>query len=212
MGKKDSGGDASINLDSFLDIMTCLVGVLVLIIILTGVDAAQIKVLIPTPMAHETNKRPVFFECRGNELYHIALDDINRQANEKLKEIAEVSEGDTRKMLSILENTSIETDAYNIDLSYALVGQFALKPKDDAAGYKLQDALGETEEDWYGSRLGQIDNDKQIVTFLVRDDSFLVFKKARALAWLQRIQVSYELLDIEDPIKFGLGGRRSLAQ
>lgn len=211
MGRK-KGDDTSINMDSFLDIMTCLVGVLVLIIILTGVDAAQIKVLIPTPIAHETNKRPIFFECRNNELYHIELDKINRLANDRLMEIADESGGDTRKMLSILENTFIETESYNIDLSYALVGQYALKPKEGASGYKLEDALGETEDDWYGSRLGTVDNSTQIISFLVRDDSFLVFKKARALAWLQKIQVSYELLDLDDPIKFGLGGKRSYAQ
>ena len=31
----------SINLDSFLDILTCLQGVLILVIISTGIDAAQ---------------------------------------------------------------------------------------------------------------------------------------------------------------------------
>ncbi len=71
MGKK-SRGDA-VNLDSFLDIMTCLVGVLVLIIILTGVDASQIKMLVPTPMRTETDKRPVFVECRHNQLFPIPV-------------------------------------------------------------------------------------------------------------------------------------------
>ena len=62
MGKKKRG--QAVVLDSFLDLMTCMLGVLMLIILLTGVDAAQIKVLIPTPIAHSTDKKPVFVECR----------------------------------------------------------------------------------------------------------------------------------------------------
>ena len=50
------------------------------------------------------------------------------------------------------------------------------------------------------------------LAFLVRDDSYTVFKRARALAWNQKAEVSYELLDTQAPIKFGLGGSRSLAQ
>ena len=50
MGKKKKAEEASISMDSFLDILTCLVGVLMLIIILTSIDASQTKVLIPTPM------------------------------------------------------------------------------------------------------------------------------------------------------------------
>jgi hypothetical protein len=45
-----SKGTHLINLDSFLDILTCLQGVLILVIISTGIDAAQTKVLIPTPI------------------------------------------------------------------------------------------------------------------------------------------------------------------
>ena len=51
-----------------------------------------------------------------------------------------------------------------------------------------------------------------MLSFVVRDDSFEVFKYARALAGIHNIDVSYELLDASQPIKFGLGGTRSLAQ
>lgn len=61
--KKKKTGDA-VNLDSFLDILSCLVGVLILIIILTSIDASQTKILIPTPMAQKTDKKMLFIECR----------------------------------------------------------------------------------------------------------------------------------------------------
>ncbi len=208
--KKSSGGD--VNLDSFLDIMTCLVGVLVLIIILTGIDAAQIKVLIPTPMAHSTDKKPTFIECRNNQLFHIPLDEINRQVTEKLAALAREAGGDNRKLLQLLDESALDFGAYNVDLVYALKGQYAIRPKPEVEGYALEDVFAETEKDWLGKILTSMDFQTEIVTFIVRDDSFKVFKKARALAWMQSLEASYELLDITDPIKFGLGGRASLAQ
>jgi hypothetical protein len=55
MGKKKDHGNA-VNLDSFLDILTCLQGVLMLVIISTGIDAAQTKVLMPTPIERQSNE------------------------------------------------------------------------------------------------------------------------------------------------------------
>lgn len=208
---------SEINLDSFLDILTCLVGVLVLIIILTSLDASQTKVLIPTPMNHPTDKRPVFIECRNNQLYHIDLETISARASERMESIADQVSGDTRAMLNLLAQTFVETDFYRVDLSYALIGQYALRPKEDAPGMGLEDlkfsSLDQMAvEGWYGELLGRIDPSERIISFLVRDDSFGIFKKARALAWFKRVEVSYELLDMTDPIKFGVGGERMYAQ
>jgi len=210
MAKKDRG--ESVNLDSFLDIMTCLVGVLVLIIILTGVDASQIKVLIPTPIEQPSDKRPVFIECRNNRLFHIPVDDIEKRSSERLRELAREVQGDTRELMNRLATAVLETDSYTVDLTYALLAQFALRPKPGAEGYALRNVKAEKDTDWFGKILNSIDPEEEIITFLVRDDSYGVFKKARALAWIRKIQVSYELLDVRDPIKFGLGGRPSLAQ
>lgn len=54
--------------------------------------------------------------------------------------------------------------------------------------------------------------DEEMIVFLVRDDSFQVFKFARALAWIQKVEVGYELLDLDEPIKFGLMGSPVSAQ
>lgn len=208
--KKKRGN--SVNLDSFLDLMTCELGILILMILLTGIDASQIKVLIPTPMEQESDKRALFIECRDNQLYFISLEDITKMANDRLKELAEQSKGDNKLFLEKLAVTKLQTDSYNVDLSFALIGQYALQPRADVPGYVLKDLYGEKESDWYGKILSQMNPDEEIITFLVRDDSFEVFKKARALAWLRNIQASCELMDVADPIKFGLGGQRSLLQ
>ena len=210
MAKKKSEG-ASVNLDSFLDIMTCLVGVLVLIIILTGIDASQIKVLINTPMEYESDKRPVFIECRNNQLFLIPLEEINKVADDKLREIAGKKHISTKEIYRLASETkSAKTDHYWVDLTYSLIGQTVLNPIDGQPGYDLakqyKEKGEETSSDWFGSIIAKFNKEDQMLSFIVRDDSFKVFKIARALAWMERIDVSYELLPSGEQIKFGIFG------
>ena len=217
MGKKKKAEEASISMDSFLDILTCLVGVLMLIIILTSIDASQTKVLIPTPMSQKTDKKLMFVECRNNQLFPIPLEEIQDQVDAEFVKLDQTLSGDPEEMKEALRNLSFETENYVVDSSYALVGQYAITPKltsqgDDLSGVNMQTIDGVEVPGWFGKMLDEADPQSDIITFLVRDDSFKVFRKARALAWLKKIQVAYELFAVNDPIIFGLGGEISLAQ
>jgi len=210
MARKKRG--AAVVLDSFLDIMTCMLGIIIFIILLTGVDASQIKVLIRTPLQRMTDKTPVYIECRHDELFLVPVLDLRDLAKTELSEVARSAKGNTATMLKLLAEASAETDAYRVDLTYALLGQFAIVPREGTEGYQLRDMSKEMSTDWFGRILTGLDPEKEMLTFLVRDDSYDVFKRARALAWARKVDVSYELMDVRAPIKFGLGGERSLAQ
>jgi len=210
VGKRSRGAD--VKLDSFLDIMTCLLGSLILILLLTSIDASQIQVLIPTPIEHRTDKKPIYIECRNNELFLVPVKDLQVKAQQALKEISEKAKGDTGRFLEMISTADVEGENYRVDLTYALTGQWAIIPKEDTHGYTISDIQKEKPSDWYGRILTGMDKDKEMLSFLVRDDSYEVFKAARALAWQQKVEVAYELLDVEDEIKFGLGGSRMLAQ
>ena len=137
--------------------------------------------------------------------------------DEELARIEKEAAGSKDKMIQMLSEAMIETDYYKVDLSYALAGQSLLIPKPEAVGLDLEHITASTMETttlpgWLDTLVKQLNPDEDIVTFLVRDDSFRVFKKARGLAWLMKVEVSYELLDMSDPIKLGLGGEVSLAQ
>jgi len=203
---------ASVRLDSFLDIMTCLVGVLVLIIMLTGIDAAQIQVLIPTPLGHATDRRQIIIECRNNMLYRIALDKIREKAVEALDEISDEAGGDMIKVMQLLAERRGRGGGYELDLTHALSGHVALVPVPGEEGYALRSIETETPDKWFGRILAHLDPKEEMLTFLVRDDSYAVFKRARALAWQKKIEVAYELLDARDVIRFGPGGELVLAQ
>ena len=84
MARASSG--PAMDLSSFTDIMTCILGVLVLIILLTGIDASQITVLVTTPKELSgDDKSPVFFECRNKMLFHISPDELKNKKRKKKK-------------------------------------------------------------------------------------------------------------------------------
>lgn len=54
--------------------------------------------------------------------------------------------------------------------------------------------------------LSQLVRSNQYIAFLVRDDSFNIFRKARQVADTAGFDTGWELLGIDEPIKFGEGG------
>ncbi len=94
-----------------------------------------------------------------------------------------------------------------------MLNQLVIFPADGGEGYRLHDIRKEKATDWFGAILTGLDREKEMLTFMVRDDSFTVFKRARALAWEQKIEVSYELIDASGPIRLhGHGVMKPVAQ
>ncbi len=203
----------SMDLSSFTDIMTCVLGILVLIILLTGIDASQIVVLVSTPKELTgDDKSPVFFECRNKQLFHIDLEELKVACDVKTEQIRALVLDNEAEFLKASATTVMELGGQRLDYTYALLGKYVLTPIPDADGYKFERYMRESPEMWFGSRLAKIDRDTQFICFFVRPDSFKVFQQARALAWVQNINVSCELLDEKDPIQIGPGGNRIYAQ
>lgn len=203
---------AAIVLDSFLDIMTCMLGVLMLIILLTSIDASQIKILIPTPLAHATNKKPIYLECRKDELFLVPVDALRAKAEEELNRLKEEAKKDPLSAIARMSNLKLKFENYEMDLNYAMKGQLVLSPIPESRGYALVDVAKELPDGWFGRLLLRLDKQNEMLAFLVRDDSYDVFKRARGLAWAHKVEVSYELLDEKEPLRFGLGGIVPIAQ
>ena len=204
--------DISSALDPLMNVIACALGLLLLVVLLASVHASRLQVLVPTPMEHLAEKTPVFIECRNNELFEVPLAELRALANNQLTLVAKESGGSSDEILRQLPQMSVQTDTYRVDLSYALLGQFTIVPLPVAKGYSLEDESKETATDWFGRVLTRVDKNKEMLAFLVRDDSFAVFARARMLAQAENIDVSYELLGVDDPIKFGLGGSVPMAQ
>ncbi len=203
MAKKESG--PSISLDSFLDVLTCLQGVLMLVIITTGIDAAQTKVLIPTPMERVSDKAAVYIECRGELLYPLDVPGLMKAAEQRMADIAKKGQGDQIKTLQALSDQSarVTNEYYEVDMAYGLVGQIAIRPnKNSAPGFPIQDLDTMTSDNYMAKILRSLDKDKQRLKLIVRDDSFRAFKNAQRLAFLAKIETSVEVFDSREPIRF----------
>lgn len=201
------------DLSSFTDLMTCILGVLVLIILLTGIDASQITVLVATPKEMQSDdKSPVFFECRKNQLFHISVEELKAACDAKTQELQERVGGDENEFLKQAAQTMLELNGQKLDYTYALMGKYVLLPIPDAEGYKFESQAAETPDKWFGSRLANIDPKTQFICFLVRPDSYKVFQRARNMAWIKEINVACELQDEKNPIMIGPGGERMFMQ
>lgn len=208
MGRKKRGD--AISLDSFLDILTCLQGVLMLIIITTGIDAAQTKVMVATPIELAGNERPIYIECRNNELFLVPLAEARQAIQAKQLEVmrAKREAGDTVSVLEAVASADIDIGNYYVDFTRYLSGQIALVPKKDkdgndaVHGYAIENAEKENENTWFGSIVYNMDPQNERINFLVRDNSFEVFKTARFVAWTKQVKVTYNLVPQNEPLLF----------
>ena len=195
----------SMDLSSFQDIMTCILGILILIILLTGIDASQIVMLVATPRQDPNDdRRPVLFECRNNQLFRIDAEKLKKICDEKNNEIFENVNGDKNEYLKQVSTTTIKVDGQRLDFALSLTGRYLLYPDDSAEGYTLPEKVrDETADMWFGSQLASLDPTKQFICFFVRPDSFTTFQKARSLAWLRDFSIACELQQPRNPIILG---------
>ncbi len=199
----------AMDLSSFTDLMTCILGVLVLIILLTGIDASQITVLVATPKEMiNDDKSPVLFECRNNQLFHISVEELKKAVDKKTEELQEKAESNPDEFLRLAGKSFLDVEGQQVDYAFALTGKYVLKAIPNSTGYQFERFLDETDQMWFGSRLATVDPETQFLCFLVRPDSYKVFQQARSLAWMRNINVSCELLDERDEIRLGPGGER----
>ena len=195
----------------FIDILTCLAGVLILIIILVVIEAKDPKLLVPTPLMREsTGKTPVYVEVNSKgEFFLVPVAEMNVLAETKLKELTEEAAGDSVKLLGLLGQSEARGEHYRVDLNYILMGLLVLLPNPDAEGFSLgEEVMASSTGNWLTGIFDDIDPENQMVSFVVRANnaSYGAFKRARALAWERGLIVAYEVIDNREPIKFGLGG------
>jgi hypothetical protein len=196
---------------SFCDIVTITTATLFFVLIITVQEAVKIPIFRPTPRAAITDKLPVFFECRGNEVFDIDYDDLKKETENLLSSInPSVRGGDLGEFLKVIQAKEIGNAYYKVNPNYLLTGIMALEPRPDVPGEGTNQL--EKANSKYQAALAALDGKTQYVAFLVRDDSFNVFRKARELADKGGFSTGWELLGQDEPIKFGTTGSPVMAQ
>lgn len=211
MGRKKAAAKKE-TVSSFDDIITCLAGILVLMIISVTMDLKPPVIFTPTPIDRQsTDKQPIYIECTAKgEMNLVDVGGLRRQAESEIARIAAAHAGDQMKILSEIGKAGVTNEYYKIDLPALMATQTSvLYPLNKAAGLSLPSKIDDiTDDNWLARLYHGMDTNKSYVVFLVRseDASYEIFRRARAFAWLKTIPVAYELFDNNDPFKFGGSG------
>ena len=214
------------NLDSFLDILTNTVGVLMFISLFITLISIEVSDIIHTPLVAKTDKQPYFLEVRNNKITPIEDREINRQVDQfmnalptcPLPQIPETFSADIyqyylqelqvyeacRKQILIrLKGFRGETDHYRVRFIDA--NALIYEPFDDDSGEDIEE-LSLTDSD-FQRLLDNLSQRNNYLAFVVRPNSFPAFRAARKLAAKRGFDVGWEPQETNVPIVFGSGGR-----
>jgi hypothetical protein len=190
---------------SFCDIITISTAALLLALFVTVQLAVKIPTFRPTTRSTPSSKQPIFFECRNDQVFFIDKAGLDEQVEELMSKLTPgVRSGGIEGFRKSIEGQEVGNLYYKVDPRYLLVGKLVLEIRAGTSGEGAGDL--ENPNSKYLATLTLLDKDKQYIAFLVRDDSFAVFRKARQVADRLGLDTGWELLGIDEPIKFGAGG------
>ena len=198
------------NLDSFLDILTNTVGVLMFIslfatLIATG-SSPKTNVTIQTPLSSSTDKDSLWFEIQANKVSYLNLRDVRKKEIELSGNLPNCNKAGGQAnyqscLLSVLgrqSNFSVDTDNYRVRTVNQGVS-LEFQPKSPEIG-EATTQLTKADSD-YRKVLAQFNPSKDYIIFIVRPDSFEAFRTARKQAWDAGYDVGWEPQPQEEPIK-----------
>ncbi len=205
------------NLDSFMDVLTNTVGVLIFVCLFASLMAAEAPPLIRTPIARESRKGITFMECRENRALPVDESEVQAALQRQISLLQATSLGDSNLILSQLNNFQVKTRFYQATVSVLEyqgqpIVQTRYQPLDPFAG-EVPERVGQPNS-IFRQTLNRLNPDKDALLFFVRPDSFDCFRAARTVAWQQGFDVGWEPLTQDQPIAFvtGGGGRRPTVQ
>lgn len=216
------------NLDSFLDILTNTVGVLMFVSLFVTLIAVEADSIVRTPLAKETEKEPRFFEIRDGKVTYLNDAKVQQEIEALIGNLPSCNRPDfsdsfdlatsrdyvrrmsdyrscLRSRSNRLINFQTQTEYYNVRMINASTFSMIYEPILTKEGEnKEQVALPESE---FNEILANLNPNEDFLAFIVRPDSFAAFRAAREQAWAKGFDVGWEPHKEEIPITFGSGGR-----
>jgi hypothetical protein len=198
-------GEPELLIVSFCDIVTITTAALFFVLLVTVQKAIKVPVFRPTPRAKLSSKQGIMFECRTNEMFFVDTAGLQDQVEKLMSTLNPgVRGGDIESFLKALQGQEVGNAYYRVDPRYLLVGKMGLEARPGVTGETMSEL--DDPNNKFQAILSQLDKNKQYIAFLVRDDSFNIFRKARQIADKAGFDTGWELLGIDESIKFGEGG------
>ena len=214
------------DLDSFLDILTNTVGVLMFIGLFISLLAVETGTVIRTPLQSQTKKIGKFFEVRNNQVFYLSDPQIENAIDEVWATIPACKPPDiSEDITSILRdfyfqeiqkyescvsrrNQKLEQFYYsnnNYVVTFTPQGSLTYQPSSSGNGDTTK-TIGKSDS-VFGKTLKDLNPKVHYIAFVVRPDSFSTFRVARQEAWNQGYDVGWEPLTQDSVLVFGSGGR-----
>ncbi|WP_448532914.1 hypothetical protein [Parathermosynechococcus lividus] len=199
------------NLDSFLDVLTNTVGVMIFVCLFASLTAAVSPALVRTPIARETRKQGYFFECRENRAIPLDEDDASAAIQQFFRRVNDNPFVDPQHLQQQFRDFSHNTRYYTVRLSLVNFGgqpiiQTLFQPRDRLGGESV--ASLDTSTSTFHQTLRRLSPSRHSLIFFVRPDSFDCFRAARAIAWRNGFDVGWEPMTEDRAIIFVSGGGR----
>lgn len=193
--------------DSFMDIVTNVLGALFFVVIYAALAAVGAEGTVDVPLTKSSNTIGALFECRGNTAFFPDFDTGLAQARERLNKLLEDGKSDVAALEEELTHAAIGNRFYRYEPNFYRdeFGVLRLQPV-----FRFQDGQrGETGPEIEVStsalrrEFAKLDPAKQHVYFLVREDSFEVFRTARHVAIQMGLNVGWTPMINSEIVAFG---------
>jgi hypothetical protein len=204
MKKRNHAEEAPFSLDSFLDIVTNVVGVLVLVAMVTVLSAGNISVpsgtVAMTSPAVQASR--VLFECAGDEVFVVDEEGNGARVVEEVRKAGDPSSREN--LVGLLDQRDVGDATHRVRaevLPNGLAWVYALRS--GAHGQRATDL--EREGGAFRRRVDGLERGG-FAYFVVHDDSFEVFGKARDILRARGVSVGWHPVEGRSPLRLSAIG------
>lgn len=208
MARRKKGDASGLKLDSFSDIITNVLGILIFLGVMFSLTSSGAKFIVRTPRVQDTKRKPVFFECRKGQLFFVDKDgiwsDLDRKVTRLLKYDPDMALGE---ISSRLAGEQIGNPYYLLDQNkFFEENLISLMPREGVKGETIKDL--QKPDSTFHEIIQNLHAGEDFVYFFVKPDSFEIFRIARSYVWDKDFHVGWHPLDYGRYPTFGSRGRR----
>lgn len=197
------------NLDPLMDILTCVVGVMLLVVIFAVMEAKGVTIKMITPLLRDppANSERTIIICKDGELKPFDVDSaIKKFENEITVDLSDQS------FLAELANEKKVNDDY-FEYRFKLIDKqlfMICEPRKGVSGESIKDLKKGSSK--FESLLKQLDENRIWFSFLIDSTSLDVFLEARKMAIEAGFSTGWDPKDVEFPYQECILGCTSYIQ
>jgi len=206
MKRGRKAGGTAISLDSFLDIVTNVVGVLILIAVVTVLSAGDFAVASGATALEEPRAGAgrIVFELSQDRAYFVDEEGNADRVRRLVREEYSEEEIDADVVAAMLGLNDVGDQNHRVRAEVqprGLVWTYTLRRSAEGESIERLSELGST----FQRKLGALPPGS-FVYFVVHDDSFEAFRHARDLARRRGIATGWHPIEATEPLRFSPGG------